>query len=295
MRPMISLMRSQVEAYSREAFHCGNCSRDFEASVITWVDASKTPQARLAILKWQFNIVQCTHCGCRHFSGSPFFYEDFEEGLLIAVFPRIPEKRGETEKVIQTKYGYYPVLEFFYDMTQIWMLLYFQEHYKSNANLRGLSTIGTGEERLHRMLRFLKEDPLMISIREKITESFLEDAAGEELMEILGQAVYKLEGMLPWPRDRKCQCGADLTQELTCCGNRINLEDHEHLISKQYVIYCPACKLALSGASCEQCGKVYTWRVGIVATHQHEHDEESTSPASRITKDQRPPSDLLTP
>jgi hypothetical protein len=289
---MMSLTRNQVEAYSRETFNCGNCSRDFEAPVITWVDVSKTPQARLAILKWQFNIVQCTHCGCRHFSGSPFFYEDFEEGLLIAVFPRIPEKRGETEKVIKAKYGYYPVLEFFYDMAQIWMLLYFQEHYKGNANLRGLSNIGTGEERLNRMLRFLKEDALMIDIREKITETFLNDAANEELMDLLGQAVYRLEKMLPWPMDRKCACGADLAQELVCCGKHINLHEHEHLLSKQYVIYCPACKMSLSGASCEECGRVYTWRLGTVPTHQQDMDG---APVTRTNKTREASSEHPTP
>ncbi len=42
------------------------------------------------------------------------------------------------------------MLEFFYDMTQIWMLIYFQEHYKANKNLRALSRIGTGEERLRK-------------------------------------------------------------------------------------------------------------------------------------------------
>jgi CpXC motif protein len=294
MESMITLTRNQVEAYSRETFNCGNCSRDFEATVITWVDVSKTPQARLAILKWQFNVIQCTHCGCRHFSGSPFFYEDFEAGLLIAVFPRVPEKRGETEKAIRGKYGYYPILEFFYDMTQIWMLLYLQEHYKGNANLRELSNIGTGDERLYKMLKFLKEDPIMIDIREKITETFLDDLANEALLDILGQAVYKLEGMLPWPRDRKCKCGADLTQELTCCGKLINVEEHEHLLSKHYVIYCPTCKMSLSGASCEQCGRVYTWKLGIVATHTHEPEEEGP-PINRTSKNQQPSSEHPAP
>jgi hypothetical protein len=283
---MINLLHTQAEAYSRETFNCGNCSKDFEAPVITWVDVSKTPQAKLAILKWQFNIVQCTHCGCRHFSGSPFFYEDFEDGLLIAVFPRIPDGRGDLEKAIRAKYGYYPVLEYFYDMTQIWMLLYFQEHYKGNANLRELSTIGSGEERLRRMLRFLKEDQLMIEIREKITETFLDDAANEELMDLLGQAVYTLEEMLPWPRDRTCLCGEDLTKEFICCGNPINIAEHEHLLSKHYVIYCSTCKGALSGASCDKCGRVYTWKLGTVATHKQ--DEEAAPPVSRRGQNRRP-------
>ncbi|MGE5173939.1 MAG: CpXC domain-containing protein [Betaproteobacteria bacterium] len=264
---MVDLLHNQAEAYSRESFQCGNCRQHFEASVVTWVDVSKTPQARQALLKWRFNIIQCTHCGCRHFSGTPFFYEDFEEGLLVAVFPAIPEKRGEVEKSIRQKYGYYPVQEFFYDMTQIWMLLYFQDHYKVNKNLRQLSRIGEGEKRLRTVLQFLKENPLMIDIREKLTETFFGDAGNDHLVEILGRAVYLLEEMLPWPTDHRCLCGADLAEELKCCGRQVNLSEHQHLLSRHYVVYCQACKEALSGASCEKCGRVYTWRLGTVDSH----------------------------
>jgi hypothetical protein len=264
---MINLLNNQAEAYSVETFQCGNCNRDFQSKIVTWVDVSRTPQARRALLKWEFNIVQCTFCGCRHFSGTPFFYEDFEDGMLLAVFPRIPEKRGEVELGITEKYGYYPILEFFYDMTQIWMLIYFQEHYKANKNLRALSRIGKGEEKLLKILRFLKEDPLMIDIREKLTESFFSDEANDDLVDVLGQAVYRLEEMLPWPMDRRCKCGADLSTEFKCCGKRVELDEHDKLLSRHYIVYCPTCKEALSGASCEVCGQVYTWKLGTVATH----------------------------
>ncbi len=275
---MINLLSNQAEAYSRETFQCSNCNHDFEAKIVTWVDVSKTPAAKRALLKWEFNIVQCTHCGCRNFSGSPFFFEDFEEGLLAAVFPSIPEKRGEVERTIRAKYGYYPLLEFFYDMTQIWMLVYFQEHYRANKNLRSISRLGKGEERLRKILRFLKEDLLMIEIREKLTETFFNDTTNDELVELLGQAVYKLEEMRPWPRDRGCICGQDLSGEFTCCGTPISISDHEHLLSRHYVIYCPACKESLSGASCSSCGRVYTWKLGTVDTYKM---DESASP--RVT------------
>lgn len=265
---MVNMLNNQAEAYSMETFQCGNCDRDFVAKIITWVDVSRAPQARHALLKWEFNIIECTHCGCRHFSGTPFFYEDFEEGLLVAVFPRIPDKRGEVESGIREKYGYYPVLEFFYDMTQIWMLIYFQEHYKMNKNLRALSRIGSGEQKMLKMLRFLKQDPLMIDIREKLTESFFGGVTHDEFVDVLGQAVYTLEEMLPWPKDRQCKCGADLSRDFKCCGNRIAVEEHENLLSNHYVIYCPDCKEALSGASCEECGRVYTWKLGLVDSYQ---------------------------
>jgi hypothetical protein len=36
------------------------------------------------------------------------------------------------------------------------------------------------------------------------------------------------------------------------------------LLSQHYIIYCPTCRESLTGASCEQCGQVYTWKLGIV-------------------------------
>jgi hypothetical protein len=280
---MFNLLTKQAEDYSRDTFRCGSCNRDFEAKIITWVDVSKTPRAKQALLKWEFNLLPCTHCGFRNFSGSPFFYEDFEEGLLVAVFPGIPEKRAELEKGIRAKYGYYPVLEFFYDMTQLWMLIYFQDHYHANRNLRTLSRIGRGEERLRKILRFLKEDHLMINIREKLTESIFSDAASDELVEVLGQAVYTLEEMLPWPMDKRCLCGADLADEFKCCGKRVNLVEHEQLLSRHYVIYCPVCNESLSGASCAQCGRVYTWKLGTVGTYKNS-DSPSTRNNSLVEK-----------
>ena len=285
---MLSLLTTQEDSFTRETLHCGSCNRDFEAKIITWVDVSKTPLAKQTLLKWEFNVVQCTYCGGRNFSRSPFFYEDFEEGLLVAVFPGIPDKRGEVEKLIREKYDYYPVLEFFYDMTQIWMLIYFQEHYHKNRNLRALSRIGRGEIRLRKILRFLKEDPLMIAIREKLTESFFSEAANDELGEVLGQAVYTLEEMLPWPMDRRCICGADLADDFTCCDRPINLEEHERLLSRHYTIYCPVCKESLSGSSCEHCGRVYTWKIGRVETYKNDDGPTACPPPLTEQKSRSP-------
>jgi hypothetical protein len=236
--------------------------------VITWVDVSRTPLAKQAIMRWEFNIIQCPSCGCRQFAETPFFFEDFEEGFLVAVFPRIPEGRGAVEASIREKYGYYPLLEFFYDMTQLWTLLYLQEHYRLNKNLRTLSRIGTGEGRIRKIMAFLKENAMMIDIREKLTESFFGDATEDELMDLLSRAIYTLEEMLPWPMDRRCLCGGDLTSEFKCCGKQVALKEHDQLLSRHYVIYCPSCGESLAGASCDTCGRVYTWKLGTVSTHQ---------------------------
>ncbi len=270
---MINLINKDVEAYSLEEFNCGNCGKEFKAKIATWVDVSRIPQIKPMLLKWQFNVIKCTNCGCQHFSGTPFFYEDFEEGLLVAVFPRIPENRGMLEATIKEKYGYYPILEFFYDMTQLWVLLYFQEHYRQNKNLRYLSRIGSGEQRMRNFLRFLKEDPLMIDIREKLTESFFGDATEDELVELLGQAIYRVEGMLPWPLDRRCICGEDMENKFKCCGKRISLDEHDRHLSKHYIIYCPNCNESLAGASCEACGRVYTWKLGTMPTYSKKKED----------------------
>lgn len=267
---MLDKVSDPTSSHSRGSFECGNCGRQFDGTVVTWVDVARTPQVRQALLDWQFNLIQCTHCGCRHFSGTPFFYEDLSEGLLVAVFPAIPDKRGELEKSVRRQYSYYPVIEFFYDMTQIWMLLYFQKQYRMNRNLQRLSRIGEGEKRLRAMLRFVKENRLMITIREKLTEAFFEEEGHDELAEILRKAIYLLEEMLPWPEDKRCICGTHLAGELSCCGKTIDLEEHDHLLSEHYVVYCSLCKEALSGVSCKECGRVYTWKLGTVASYGRE-------------------------
>jgi CpXC protein len=276
-----------AEASSLETFRCANCNRDFDATVVTWVDVSKTPQAKQEILKWQFNNIRCAWCGCSHFSGTPFFYEDFAEGLLIAVFPRIPDDRGEVERAIRQKYGYYPRLEFFYDMAQIWMLIYFQDHYRTNRNLRALSKLGHGEERVFKMLSFLKESPLMIEIREKLTEMFFGNVTSDEMADLLGQAVFSLEEMLPWPLDRRCMCGEDLAGGLVCCGAPVNLAEHEHLLSRHYAVYCSICKEAIAGASCRKCDRVYTWRLGTVGSYRKKTGRGTVQKAARPAGDLR--------
>ncbi|MDA8099906.1 MAG: CpXC domain-containing protein [Nitrospiraceae bacterium] len=279
---MFNLTARHAEAYSQETFRCGNCNRDFSAKVITWVDVSRTPQVKQSLLTWRFNVIQCTSCGCRQFAETPFFYEDFHEGLLVAVFPKIPDSRGQVEAAIKEKYGYYPVLEYFYDMTQIWTLLRFQSHYGSNKHLKQLSRMGTGEERLRKFLKFLKEDSLMIDIRERLTESLVGDATDDDMTELLNKAMYKMEEMLPWPLDRRCICGGDLLKDFTCCGKRVRLVYQEQLLSHHYAMYCPSCKEPLSEASCPDCGRVYTWKLGTVQSYDRKNRQGVIKPEASL-------------
>ena len=69
----------------------------FNAQTISWIDAARTPRVKQELLRGEFNVVSCPACGYRQFVGAPFFYEDFEEGLLVALFPRTPEERERVE------------------------------------------------------------------------------------------------------------------------------------------------------------------------------------------------------
>ncbi len=191
----------QAEAHSNERLYCGSCRNNFQARIATWVDVARTPGVKTLLQNREFNMITCPHCGNRQFSDSLFFYEDFAEGLLVAVFPSVPENRLSVEADIRQKYGYYPTLEFFYDMTQLWFLIYLQEHYKKNVNLRAASKIGRGEKRLQTFLRFLKKDPLMLAIRETLTETFLGSKTNDDLQNVLWRALAKLEGVSSGPSE----------------------------------------------------------------------------------------------
>ena len=197
----------QAEAQNKETFRCEYCQHEFQAAVATWVDVSQTPYVKTMLQEWEFNIITCPHCGNRQFSGTAFFYEDFEEGLLIAVFPSIPQNHTSLEEEIRQQYGYYPAIEFFYDMTQLWLLIHLQEYYKNNKNRLTQSIIGKGEERLQKFLLFLKTDPLMLAIRETLTGTLSGNKTGAELQDILWRALVKIEGESPLPRDRSVFAG----------------------------------------------------------------------------------------
>ncbi len=190
----------QTGSHRDELLYCGYCKRSFKARIATWIDILQEPRARTLLLNWEFNVVACPQCGNKVYSGSPFYYEDLAEGLLIAVFPRIPQNRLSIEEHIRQKYGYYPTLEFFYDMTQLWFLIYLQEHYKKNEDLRTDSDIG-GDQRLRIILRFLKKDPMMLTIREMLVRLSFGDKTNDDLQNVLWCALVKLEGMYSCPLD----------------------------------------------------------------------------------------------
>ena len=202
------MLTIQAEAYNNESFQCVRCKHDFQATIATWVDVSRSPLVKQLLHDWKFNIITCPHCGNLQFSSSFFFYEDFAEGLLVAVFPDIPTNRVSLEEEIRRLYNHYPMLEFFYDMSQLWLLIYLQQYYKNIENPLTASKIGTGEERLRKFLSFLKTDPLMLTLRETLAAS-LGNKKSDDLQDIVWRACAKIEGESPWPHDAAARTDAD--------------------------------------------------------------------------------------
>jgi hypothetical protein len=189
------MLSIQAEAYSLELHHCNLCKRSFRAPVVTWIDVARTPEVKKLLFNGAFNLVTCPYCRNTLHSDAPFFYEDFAEGLLVAVFPRIPANHLSVEANIRQEYHCYPTLEFFYDLTQLWFLIYLREYYKTNVNANATPKIGGGERRLRTFLQFLKQDPLMLAIRDTLIKTILGNKTNEELEKILWYALIKLEDM----------------------------------------------------------------------------------------------------
>jgi len=179
--------------YKMNTFICKYCRKNYEARVATWVDVSKSPEVREKIFRWEFNVVRCPHCGHQGLADTPFFYEDFEEGILIKVFPSIPDKPKEVEAKIREQYSYHPFLEFFYDMTQLWVLVYLYFYRIENGNRYTASTREEKETMTKKSIRSIKTDVIMLHIREKIQESFHLISAYDELLNAVERFIYSIE------------------------------------------------------------------------------------------------------
>ena len=177
-----------------DKFHCTYCGKEFQARITTWIDVSKTPEARLQILQWEFNIVRCPVCGYQAVADSPFFYEDFDVGLLIAVYPSPPINPAAEEVSIRSQYGYYPHIEFFYDLTQLWVLVYWYFYHREYGHPYGMVTSKEKEDIMHKSIRLIKTDVAMLHIGEKLRESFYEPAAYDELLNAVERLICSMEG-----------------------------------------------------------------------------------------------------
>ncbi len=188
------MLPHQSGEYKIETFYCKYCGEKFKARVTAWVDASKTPEVRLRLLHWEFNKIRCPCCGHESLADSPFFYEDFEEGILISVFPAIPDRPKEVENKIRAEYSHYPFLEFFSDSTQLWVLMYLYFYHLEHEYRYTMATLKGKEDITKKSIQFIKTDVIMLHIREKILESFYEPAAYDELLNAVERLICSIEG-----------------------------------------------------------------------------------------------------
>lgn len=208
------MLQTQTEELKVETFHCSCCGKDFQSPVVTWVDVSKAPQARLKLLTREFNVVRCPRCGCQAVADTPFFYEDFEEGILIAVFPSIPDRTEEVEREIRTQYSYYPFIEIFYDMTQIWVLVYLYFYHLENTHRNAVTTIQEKEAITKKSISLIKTDATMLYIREKIRESSYEPAAYDELLNAVERLIWAIEERSPFRSQRNARARYAFSKEV---------------------------------------------------------------------------------
>ena len=67
----------------KEKVVCPSCGEHSEIEFTTKVNVSAQPELKEKILKGEFFIWNCTHCGASNFHKEPFLYHDSENKILI--------------------------------------------------------------------------------------------------------------------------------------------------------------------------------------------------------------------
>ncbi|HSB32908.1 MAG TPA: hypothetical protein VLG39_00480 [Nitrospirota bacterium] len=169
-------------------------------------------------------------------------------------------------------------------MTRLWLLIYLQNYYGGIiSGRRSPAMKENGEKQTLKSLRYLNDDPVMTAIKEKLDVIFEgTDEEGENLAAILGQAVYRLEGLHPWPLNRRCVCGTAISPVFGCCGGRMDFDDHAILSARNRGFGCPTCGKTFTSAACRRCGRTYTWDLGIVESFEKGEDIELCFPGCMV-------------
>lgn len=74
-----------------------------------------------------------------------------------------------------------------------------------------------------------------------------------------------LPDLRPWPRSRRCRCGADLRPYMFCCdpANPIDLTAWEGHLGPGFVLERECCGATLTGFTCDSCQQIYSWDLGV--------------------------------
>src|ERR1041385_1892352 len=66
---------------------CVNCRQPIRATIQTVIDPAQNPQAKIALLGGNINMVPCPNCGTPNSVLTPLLYHDASKELLIAYVP----------------------------------------------------------------------------------------------------------------------------------------------------------------------------------------------------------------
>lgn len=92
------------------------------------------------------------------------------------------------------------------------------------------------------------------------------DDGGIQFHDFTSPEVLRELGLLPWPKDLTCRCGADLRPYVFCCDGRspIDIEALTSELGPGFVLETPCCGAQLTGFRCDACHQIYSWDLGCV-------------------------------
>ena len=94
----------------------------------------------------------------------------------------------------------------FHGSRKLWTDELLQGFYGESRKTGSFTDADNREKQTLRLLHFLAYDPVMATIKNKLDDIFSgTDGEKTNLAAVLGQAVYRTEGLLPWPLDRRCR------------------------------------------------------------------------------------------
>lgn len=71
---------------------------------------------------------------------------------------------------------------------------------------------------------------------------------------------------LPWPKDARCVCGADMSLHLVCCrpDSPVDLSSYSGRITTDFLLKTKCCGATFTGVRCQVCARYYSWASGVV-------------------------------
>jgi len=74
--------------------------------------------------------------------------------------------------------------------------------------------------------------------------------------------------IMPWPEDLQCACGVSLKPAIHCCdpNQLMDMAEFKDQLGPDFLLVPPCCSDPLDGFCCDECGRIYSWLLGVVGT-----------------------------